>query len=354
MRTARRPSAGPRRILLAAGLAVGLTLTACSTASTTGSGAGTSGTPASDPAAATGSATPPSGSAPSGSTAAFPATVDSVYGELTINAAPERIVALTAQVADILVSLGVQPIATAVSQQDIIDQTPWLDGQLTGALDPGLTNADYSINTERILSYQPDLIVGDSWQVADQATFNMLSTIAPTYAGAIKGNTDWDILTVALGEIVGEPDAAAAAIGDVEAAFSATRNQLEGLQGRTYQFARFATTEGFVFGNGSWLEQFGLLPAANQDNAMQGAAVSLENIDQLGADVLVIWAYNDEQGLLEADPTFQALPSTQAGLMLWADIKMAYATNNPGPLSLAYVNEVVTPLLAQGSAGAAG
>ena len=331
-----RPASAIRRILLAAGLSSGLVLTACSSASPDGgatSSISVSGSSAGETLAAS---------------AAFPATVDSVYGELTVDRAPVRIVALTYQVADILVSLGVQPAAIAMSQQDITDNSPWLDGQLTGTLDSGLANPDYSVNIEKILSYQPDLIVGDSWQVADQATFDKLNTIAPTYAGAIKGNSDWDDLTLALGTLVGQPEKAAATVAEVDALFAASRDELTPLQGKTYQFVRFATSEGFAFGNGSWLEQFGLIPAANQDNSMQGAGVSMENLDQLNADALVIWAYNDEQDVLLADRRFQSLPSTQAGLMLWADEKTAYATNGPGPLSLAYVNDVVTPMLAAG------
>jgi len=336
-----RPASTIRRILLAAGLAAGLVLTACSSTSPDGGG-----TASNTSAAVSSTVEALAASAPS------PATVDSVYGELTVDEAPVRIVALTYQVADILVSLGVQPAAVAMSQEDIIDNSPWLDGQLTGTLDSGLTNPDYSVNIEKILSYQPDLIVGDSWQVADQATFDKLNTIAPTYAGAIKGNSDWDDLTLALGTIVGQPAKAAATVAAVDALFAASRDELKSLQGKTYQFVRFATSEGFAFGNGSWLEQFGLIPAANQDNAMQGAGVSMENLDQLDADALVIWAYNDEQDVLEADRRFQSLPSTRAGLMLWADEKMAYATNGPGPLSLAYVNDVVTPMLAAGATAA--
>lgn len=337
MRPAYPTNAGRRRTLLAAGFAALLALTGCSATPAPGAGESSSSTPATAAAA---------------TSAAFPVTVESAYGELTFDAAPERIVALTYQVADILVSLGVQPIAVAMSQQDIDDQAPWLNGQLTGTLDPALSNPDYTVNIEKVLSYQPDLIVGDSWQVADQATFDTLNTIAPTYAGAIKGNTDWDVLTTALGDIVGDPDRAAAEIAAVEASFASSRDQLESLQGKTYQWVRFATTEGFAFGNGSWLEQFGLVPAANQDNAMQGAAISLENLDQLNADVLAIWAYDNEQGVLEADSRFQALPSSQAGLVVWADLKVAYATNGPGPLSLGYVNDVVTPILAAGVAQA--
>lgn len=331
-----------RRMLLAVGLATALALPGCSTATTPTTEAGAGAEP-------TGSTTVSASAA-----AHFPVTVDSAYGELTFDSAPQRIVALTSQVADILVSLGVQPVAVAISQQDITDSQPWVDGVLTGALEPGLANPDYSINIEKVLSFQPDLIVGDSWQVADQATFDKLNAIAPTYAGAIMGNTDWDVLTTALGDIVGEPEKAAAAIADVQAMFAASRDQLASLQGKTYQFVRFATTEGFAFGNGSWLEQFGMEPAANQDNSMQGAGVSLENLDQLNADVLVIWAYNDEQGVLEADARFQDLPSVESGVVLWADIKIAYATNGPGPLSLAYVSDVVLPRLVAGVTGNSG
>jgi iron complex transport system substrate-binding protein len=341
MRFATGPTGGARQLVLAGLLIVGLTLAACSAAPPSGGTATNTQATVADA-----DSTPASAAA----APAFPTTVDSAYGELTFNAAPQRIVALTYQVADILVSLGVQPVAVSMSEQDIAASSPWLAGQLTGTLDPGLSNPDYSVNIERILSYQPDLIVGDSWQIADQATFEKLNSVAATYAGAIKGNSDWDDLTLALGRTVGQPDKAASVIADVDAKFANSRGQLETLQGRTYQFVRFAMSEGFAFGNGSWLEQFGLKPAANQDNSMQSAGVSLENLDQLNADVLVIWPYNDEQGVLEADRRFQALPSTQAGLMVWADEKMAYATNGPGPLSLAYVSDVVTPILTAGVA----
>ena len=241
MRFATRPTGSARRILLAGSLSIGLILAACSAPPPSGGTATDSQATVADADSTAGSAA----TAP-----AFPARVDSVYGELTIEAAPQRIVALTYQVADILVSLGVQPVAVSMSEQDIAASSPWLAGQLTGTLDPGLSNPDYSVNIERILSYQPDLIVGDSWQIADQATFEKLNSMATTYAGAIKGNSDWDDLTHALGKIVGQPDTAATAISDVDAKFAESRDQLEALQGKTYQFVRFASPRGSPSGMG--------------------------------------------------------------------------------------------------------
>src|SRR3954468_17189670 len=97
-----RPTVGNRQIALTAALAAGFLLAACSTAaSTAGSGTAASTPPAPAITDVTSAAATP----------AFPATVDSVYGELTSDAAPQRIVALTYQVADIRVSLGVHPVA---------------------------------------------------------------------------------------------------------------------------------------------------------------------------------------------------------------------------------------------------
>ena len=337
------------RVLLTALVAAGIGMSGCSTSTQSSTAITTaSATEVTGTSSASDSVNGSNSSA--ASTGQFPVTVNSLYGDLTFQEQPTRIVALTYQIADILTSLGVQPIAVAMSQEDIPLSRPWLEGQLTGTLDPGLISTDDAVNVEKVLSYEPDLVIGDSWQIADQSVYDTLSVVAPTYAGTEKGNVDWDQQTIALAKIIGQPDRASTVIAEVDKMFEASRSKLAALEGKTYHYARFATTEGFAFGNGSWLEQFGLVPAATQDNLMQGAGVSLENLDQMNADVLAIWAYDGEQPLLEADPRFAALPSTKAGTTIWADLKLAYATNGPGPLSLAYANDVVTPiLLAAGS-----
>ncbi|MFI5428103.1 ABC transporter substrate-binding protein [Aeromicrobium sp. UC242_57] len=163
-----------RRRIAAVGLAVtlGLSLAACGSSESDGSAATAEG--------------------------GFPVSVDAVYGKVTVDAVPKRVVALTVQSADILVSLGIQPVAVATSEKEIADTFPYLKGTFTGELEPDLLQ-EYQANAEKIASYNPDLIVGSSYQITEKA-YKQVSEIAPTHPGVRAGNVDWVDTAAALAE----------------------------------------------------------------------------------------------------------------------------------------------------------
>lgn len=268
-------------------------------------------------------------------------SVDGVYGEVEVTGTPERVVALTAQVADILVGLGIQPVAIGVADADI-EYYPWLEDAFTGEIDDEMV-AGFVADPEVVASYDPDLIVGSSWIVPEDV-YGQLGDIAPTFVGLSDGNDDWDALTLAIGELT-DTDGQTVVDG-VESACTAGRGDLTALAGSTYQYV--AAEEGqFRYGNGSWLECFGLTPAANQDNTQQTeAGVSAERVGDLDADVLAIFDRIGVRETLAADPRFTALPSMTDGAVVWLDFALANATNSPGPLAFTYVIEQVQPVLA--------
>ncbi|GAA4902629.1 iron-siderophore ABC transporter substrate-binding protein [Stackebrandtia albiflava] len=276
----------------------------------------------------------------------FSASVDGAYGAVEVHARPERVVALSLQVAEILVELGIQPVAIASSQDEINEFYPWLDGVFTGDLDPELT-PNYVADPEAIGSYEPDLVVGNTWTVAEDV-YAQLDGFVPTFPGLAEANDDWDAVAVALGELTGTDGQGL--VDSVAAECAAAQERLPDLVGGTYQYV--AAEEGqYRFGNGSWLECFGLVPADNQDNTQStDAAVSEELLDQLDADVLAVFDRIGARADIEADPRFEELPSATSGAVLWLDAPVANATNSPGPLSHDYFIAELLPELESAAA----
>lgn len=280
----------------------------------------------------------------------FPVTLPSFYGDVTVEEKPEKIVVLSAQYADMLAAIDVEPVAfnASVTDMEAFHATyPWLEGAQVGELDNAMVNAEYQAVLEAIAKHDPDLILTTTFQV-DEDLYEQISTIAPTFVGEQAGSNKWDELLEDVALLVGEPEAAEAAAAEVETAYADAREAMPGLEGRTYQSTGFDGTK-FWWGNGSWLDGFGLVPADNQDNSQSGNGtndISLENIDQLDADVLGIWFWQTDQAALEADPRYQKLPAVQHNAVIVPDLPLANATNSAGPLSLVWAIDWVTEQLA--------
>src|SRR3954451_21447084 len=157
----------------AALLAVALAVTSCSSGSDDG-----------------GSAT--SGDGSSSSSGAFPATVSTAFGDVTVDKEPTRVVALGWGDAETALALGVQPVGAS----------DWLDfgGEGVGPWAEGLYDeAPEIIDTlepsfEAIAALQPDLIL-DTKSDGTQERYDLLSQIAPTVGmpeGAEAYQTGWD------------------------------------------------------------------------------------------------------------------------------------------------------------------
>ncbi|WP_454299343.1 ABC transporter substrate-binding protein [Salana multivorans] len=199
---------------------------------------------------------------------AFPVTVETGYGEITLTEKPERIVVLAAQYSDILGAMDVVPVVTSISPgladaDSVVAAFPWLEGVDLGDVDDTLIGADYAASLEAIAAHEPDLILANTWQVTEE-TFPRISEIAPTFTGTYYGNNDWNVLTEALGVLTGEEEAAVAAISGLEDTYAEVRAQFPELEGLTYYTTRY-DTNGFGFGNGSWLDGFGMKPGERQD-----------------------------------------------------------------------------------------
>ncbi|WP_306367836.1 ABC transporter substrate-binding protein [Nocardiopsis sp. CC223A] len=293
--------------------------------------------------------------APADGDGAYPITVTTSQGEVTIESAPERVVALGFSSTDELISLGVDPVKVAVDPDTLPEYAPWLidplteaaaDGDPASVADPSLLAADGSPDLEAIATAAPDLIIAEVYQVPDRAAFERLNAIAPTITPDTDAfNPDWDERLLATAAALDRTEQAQELITELEAEFTDIGAEVPGIEDRTYQWVR-ADDNGYTFGNGSLFELFGMRPADNQDNTQTGAALSLENTAELDADLLAVWAQTGErQAELEADPLFRELPSVRNGTVYFAGLDFANAINSPAPISLRWLRDELAPVV---------
>jgi iron complex transport system substrate-binding protein len=145
-------------------------------------------------------------SEPAGAAAADAAgtrTVETAYGDVEVPDEAERIVAVSYDTPWQLAAVGVTPVAMQ-------DYSAYAES-FTESQQELITSADtvgafFDLNIEAVMAAEPDLIVGDVLEV-DEATYEKLSTIAPTviFEGEYRG--DWRAIGGDVAAAVGQADA---------------------------------------------------------------------------------------------------------------------------------------------------
>ncbi|MEZ4730971.1 MAG: ABC transporter substrate-binding protein [Caldilineaceae bacterium] len=262
--------------------------------------------------------------------------VKHAYGETAIPANPQRIYVNDPATLQILLSLGIEPVGSAVFTPEL---PPAM--QEAGTAVTLLQDMGEGVNLEGLAALQPDLILGHAKEgpgmiSADQyATFSQL---APTVAFTGNPFFYWKAATRDLGDFFGVPDKAAAVLADYEAQLADSRAQAQAALGNeTVTILLLFDTTMWLYSVGgnlggdyiplsptSWAyRELGLTPGP-EVAALAGeelwAEISLELIPELKADHLVVFpnAYGGEeigQGLDDYfdSPLWQTVPAVQNG-----------------------------------------
>jgi iron complex transport system substrate-binding protein len=303
-----------------------------------------------------GSAPSDEGSSDSGaSSEAFPVTVSTEFGDVTVEEKPVRIVALGWGDAETALALGVQPVGAS----------DWLSfgGEGVGPWAEGLyDNAPEIIETlepsyEAIAALEPDLIL-DTKSSGDQERYDKLSSIATT-VGVPEGKTSYlttmeeqvDLVSTALGlkekgdELLAEVDAtyeeAAAAHPEWEGlTVSAATKTSEGWGAYVEGSERVAFLQrlGFVQS-----PEIAALPANSSGFSVD---ISSEQLDLLDADLIVAFPIFIPTEEITGDPLFAAIPAVAAGhsVVIDGDISAAYSLGTT--LAAKYSIENLVPKIA--------
>jgi len=327
------------------------------TAATAGCAAGESSSAADapTPSAAT-------GSVPEGS---FPAVVAHQYGETTVPAPPERVVSVGVTEQDILLELGVVPVAVTEWYGEQPSATwPWAQPLLDGAEPEVLSVAD-GFEFERIAALEPDLIVGTNAGMTKR-DYELLSAIAPTITsieGATQYFSPWQDQTLQVARALGREADGQALVDEVEQAYadvaaahpewaemSATFSQGGPYDGQLYVYPAGLSTE-FLSMLGFTLTP-GLEPYAPEEGSQ--AEISAENVDLIDADVIVF--ATESKAMFEELQDFGTVDNLSAvsgDQAVYTDEVLAGAIYFDTPLSLQHVLEQLTPQLELATRGEA-
>ncbi|MDL5156533.1 ABC transporter substrate-binding protein [Actinomycetospora termitidis] len=286
----------------------------------------------------------PSGGAPSAD-GAFPATVPTAFGDVTVPAAPQRVVALGWSDAETALALGVQPVGAsdwlAVGGDGL---GPWVTQRYTT---PPRTLGTLEVDLEQVAALQPDLIL-DTRSSGTKERHDQLAQLGVPVVSIPAGGEDyltpWRDQLRMVGAAVGKPQEAARLQGELENRFAQVRQQNPALNGATVvsgakntlgEYAAYVGRTGRV----EFLRELGLVNSpAIEAIPTQGFSVpiSREQMNLLDARVTIMQAISGNPADVTGDPLWGTVPSVAAGrgiVLEDKNVSLAFASSSvPGQL----------------------
>jgi len=299
-------------------------------------------------AACGGTSTPESAGPSSGAGSAFPVTVDTAFGQVTVEKAPTRVVALGWSDAETALALGVQPIGAsdwlAFGGEGV---GPWAKGLYEKA--PTILGTQ-ELSFEAVAALQPDLILNTRSNL-DQKTNETLSKIAPTIAApkdVIPYGTTWRQQTELVAKALGKPDKGKELIANVEKEFkdAATFGGKTAVVGAFFggKYGAYVPGDGRV----DFMKELGFDTKKDVDSLAKGSFyvdISTEQLGLLDADLTVLFPIGSDAGALKADPVLNGIPSAKAGhLVILEDKALSDAFSSGSTLGVSYAIKNAVPL----------
>jgi iron complex transport system substrate-binding protein len=290
---------------------------------------------------------------------AFPVTVDQKLGSVTIDKAPERVVALDYPSADAAIALGVVPIGMYDVSYVEGGVQAWTKAALEGKQTPKLINTDEGFPFEKIAALRPDVILATHTYPLIADSWDKLNAIAPVvgHVGA-PGMDPWQDGVRQIGTALGRSDEAQALIAGVEDKIAQTREDHPDFADKTVSFFNYVAGDGlYVIDKDSdasikFLRELGFKGVPDSVNALKGvdgrAQISPERYDVIDADV-IMGTSPDPAALeeLEGDKLFRKVPAVARGSFVGFGIGPATAMAFPSVLSTPYAVDELTPELAR-------
>lgn len=285
---------------------------------------------------------------------AFPATVETAFGDVTIEEQPERIVALGWGDAEMALALGFQPVGAS----DWLEYGgegvgPWAEGlydtppEIIATLEPSF---------EAIAALEPDLIL-DVKSSGEQDRYDMLSQIAPTVgvpAGGESYLTTTEEQVEMISTALGVPDRGEEQLAGLDAAFEEAAQAHPDWAGRTVTAAT-KTSEGwgaYIEGNARvrFLEKLGFvlspeIAALPPSSTGFSVEISSEQLELLDADLIVAFPIYIETTEITEDPLWQRVPAVADGRAVVIDGDLSSAYSLGSTLSIEYAIDHLVPLI---------
>ena len=262
--------------------------------------------------------------------------------QVSVPAAPSRVITLSEPTLDGALALGVTVVGTTSGRgQGAV--SAYLAGKAAGV---PIVASVAGPNLEQILALKPDLILTDGTVSADDSVLGKLAAIAPTVYVSPTG-ADWRAAFTALGEIVGRTAETQQVLAGYQSRVDEAKAKLGGNATATVSIVRWGLGQPSLLLRelppSRVLADLGLRrpPAQDRDGPGHSSPVSRENLDQLDADWMffgTLGGATNPGGGNSGDPSAVGRAASRA--MLEDD-----AVGTPGFTALtAYRNKQVVPV----------
>ena len=291
-----------------------------------------------------------------GDPTAFPVTFDTMFGETTIEALPQRVVSVGYTEGDLILALGVTPVAIRDWYGDQPNGLwPWAAETPAAQAGPIDVIPAAEINFEQVAALDPDVIfaIGRDRAGGLRQTVRIAPIVAQSSDYNVFG-TPWDVAQLTIGKALGLEPEAQALVDDVNAQFAAAVEANPDVAG-TDRDRSAITTDGtigvFTDGDnrGHILTELGFaIPPEITEIAGASfyADISTEQIALLDNDLLVyiVSPASDRAGG-GGVPLFQSLTAVQEGRTVFVDDALAGAMGFASTLSLPYALDALVPTI---------
>ncbi|GGG14845.1 ABC transporter substrate-binding protein [Rhodococcoides trifolii] len=286
----------------------------------------------------------------------FPVTIGGLFGDVTVDTQPERVVALGWGDAETALALGVQPIGAS----DWLDfggngVGPWADSLYQS---PPKLIATNEPSIEEVAALEPDLIL-DTRASGDRSRYDALSGLGvPVVSVPSDGAnyvTTWQQQLDIVGKALGLSDKAADLKSQLQSQFDAVRSDNPQFTGKTVAVgAKFGGTYGaYVTGDGrvDLMTALGFVNKPELDALATGSfyvPISNEQVVAFDADLTVMFPIGAPASSITEDPVYAAVPSVRAGHdVVFDDTTLANAFSSGTTLGLSYALDTAVPRFAE-------
>jgi iron complex transport system substrate-binding protein len=239
-------------------------------------------------------------------------TVEHAMGTTEIKGTPKKVVILTNEGTEALLSMGVTPVGAVQSWTG----DPWYDHIADKMKDVEVVGTESELNVEAIAKLQPDLIIGNKMRQEEQ--YNQLKDIAPTVmAETLRG--DWKENFELYAKALNKEEKGQEVLGEYDQRIEDLKGKLGDKLNQQVSMVRFMAGDVRIYHKDSFsgviLDQLGFARPEGQDvDDFAEKGVTKERIPAMDGDVLFYFTYETGDGeankLAEEwinDPLFQNL-----------------------------------------------
>ncbi|MBT9369900.1 ABC transporter substrate-binding protein [Rhizobium sp. CSW-27] len=278
---------------------------------------------------------------------AYPRVIEHAFGRTELQARPTRLVTIGYGDEAAFLALGHKPIAIVYSGMFPSGMTPWCE-QKFGGQKPDLLDGSM-IDFEDVARLKPDLIVGVFSQL-DAVSYGRLSQIAPTIAyRSGPWRAGWREQTEIAGAILGMEDRAQLLIAETQGLLRSFGDTYPVLKGKSFTFGSYfeGSSRIVVYLPGEtrvdWMTEIGMRPSpgvsrlAKANAGHVAADASIEDLESVAADLLVMWYEPGARPALESQRLFQMFSPVREGRYVALDDPTEiWAASWPNVLAIPY------------------